>query len=117
MGASSPWVTVILAFMAAFGGAPLFRYLAERVKLNAKSVQTERAAIDKERKEIQRERAAMQEQRDRDVQSMRLEIRTYREALNDMQLKLGRLEGQTERDNVHIAELQAEIARLRGLTK
>lgn len=114
MGASSPWVVVIVAIVGAFGGSPLFKYLAARVSSRAAVSDSERAAFQEELQGFRRERDQFWADQRKEAQSVKLENRTYRDAYNDLSTRNGWLEGQLARCNEQNKEQEAEIARLRG---
>ena len=114
MDASNPWVTIIAAVVASFGGAPLFKFLAERARGNAALSQTERRQFDNERAEFRKQQEAFWSEQRKAAQSERLEAKTLRDAYNDVIGINGRLEGQLSSAVQRIEELEAEVTRLRG---
>lgn len=114
MDTSNGWITVVAALIASFGGAPLFKYLAERAKGSASIKQSERQQFDAERMQFRQEREAFWAEQRKQAQSERLEAKTLRDAYNDVINRNGRLEGQLSSALQRIVELEAEVSRLRG---
>ena len=114
MEASSPWVVIILAIIGSFGGAPLFKYLAERVRGNVAQSEKHRLAFEKEKEKFELEKSQFWAERRRDAQSLKLENQTYRDAMNDLLNQNGWLKGQLERCVQERTEAEAEIVRLRN---
>ena len=114
MDTSNEWLTVLAALIASFGGAPLFKFLAERARGNVALSQTERRQFDNERAEFRKEREAFWAEQRKAAQGERLEAKTLRDAYNDVLQINGRLEGQLSSALHRITELEAEVTRLRG---
>jgi polyhydroxyalkanoate synthesis regulator phasin len=114
MDGSSSWVTVVVALIAAFGGAPLFKYLQSRVQGNVAKSLADRADFEAEKAEFRKEREAFWAEQRRTAQSDRLEAKTLRDAYNDLSNRNGWLEGQLARCNERVDELEAEVTKLRG---
>lgn len=115
MDASSTWVAVLVAFFGAVGGAPLFNFLVARVQAKASISQADRDSFDREKAAFYAERDKQREREERESQSLRLENRTYRDAMADMNIRIGRYEGQVEQYRERITELEAEVKRLRAV--
>ncbi len=113
MAGSSTWVPVVLAIVAAFGGAPLFKYLAARVQSNVTLSKENLTAFEQEKADFRKEREQFWADQRRDAQGMKLENSTYRDAMNDQANRNGWLEGQLEACHRRIKELEAEMDRLR----
>lgn len=113
MEATSPWVTVIVAAIAAFGGAPLFTFLAERIKGQAAVRRMDREGLEREREDLKAERRKLEEYRQRMVENDRLELRTLRGAFNEVVETNGRLQGMLARADEELEDLRAELAALR----
>jgi predicted nucleic acid-binding Zn-ribbon protein len=114
MDGSNPWVTVVVALIAAFGGAPLFKYLQSRVQTSTAKTAADRRDFDAEKAEFRKERDAFWTERQKDAQSVKLENRTMRDAMTDLSNRNGWLEGQLARCNERVDELEAEVTKLRG---
>lgn len=114
MDTSSGWLTIAAALIGAFGGAPLFKYLAERAKGSAAVKQSDRVAFDQEKAEFRKRQEAFWEEQRKSAQSDKLEARTLRDAHNDLINRNGWLEGQLAISLQRIKELEDEVTRLRG---
>ncbi len=114
MEASSGWIPVVLAFIAAFGGAPLFKFLAERVRGNVALSESNRADFEKEKAEFRKDRDTFWDEQRRDAASTRLENKTMRDAYNDLSTRNGWLDGQLARCNEHVTDLENEVRLLRN---
>ncbi len=114
MAGSNTWIPVILAVVAAFGGAPLFKYLAARVKSNAAIKQDSITAFEKEKEVFRKERDQFWADQRRDALAVRGENVSMRDAMNDLSNRNGWLEGQLEACHRRIKELEADMDRQRN---
>jgi len=110
MAGSNTWIPVILAIIAAFGGAPLFKYLAERVRGNVAISQAKLADFEAEKAAFRKEREQFREDQQRESLRIRAENVSMRDAMNDLSTRNGWLEGQLARANEQIRELETQVA-------
>ncbi len=114
MAGSSTWVPVVLAIIAAFGGAPLFKYLAARVQSNTAISKENLSAFEQEKADFRKERDQFWADQRRDALNVRGENVSMRDAMNDLSNRNGWLEGQLESCHRRIKELEAEVTLLRN---
>ncbi len=114
MAGSNSWGPVVIAVFAAFGGAPLFRYLAARVQANAATSQKELDAFEAEKAVFRQERDQFWADQRRDALNVRGENVSMRDAMNDLSNRNGWLEGQLESSRKRIIQLETELAQLRS---
>lgn len=118
MDGSSTWLTIFVSLITALSGAGLFKFLygfiLARMVDSRKARDTEREALDADRAAFKAEQSEWWAEQRKAAQSDRLENRTYRDAMNDQSMTLGRLEGENTQLKYRIGELEAEVDRLRG---
>jgi hypothetical protein len=113
MGDGNAWLTFAVALITAFGGAEFFKFLIAFIRTRSSSGDKAREAFDREKTAFQKKVDDFWAEQRKEAQSVKLENRTAREALNDLANRNGWLEGQLARCVQERSELEAEVAQLR----